>query len=976
MRMCLATALLLWTLSALSQSSEYTENGVEFVGEAVTPVVVTVNMRALAEPHSWRPGDPIREIPFRYTRPKGWQRPPEAPRGYGMDPLAQRQMNLGSSLGGSMFSNTIVNVDGLGFTGVNPSDTNGDVGIDHYIQSINNGSSSGILILNKVDGTVAAQFVLDSIAAGSGTGCGGGTGDPVILFDQFADNGVGNPKGRWVLTEFTGNSLCIYVSQTHDPIGPNNTTWFVYEFISQTGGLPDYPKFGVWNDAYYVGANENNRQYALDRTNMLQGNTTRPYQVVSTVGLPGFSFQHMMPADADGEVLPPAGAPGIFMRHRDSEYHGAPGADDVLELWEFDVDFDTPANTVMSGPTNIVVSEFDTHLGGTNFGDLSVPQPTGTNLFPLKQPLMWRVQHRTIDNTQYLVGNMVTDVDGNDYHGVRWWVLERPAATTSGGWTLSDEGTYTLNDGVHRWMASAAMDGSGNLAIGYNVSDDTSVFPGMRYAGRLSTDPPGVLPHGENLIISGTSSNGSSRYGDYSSLNVDPVDDCTFWYTAQYNPASQWDTRVASFRFEQCGCQLSLDVITVNSAAVTDDNEITVSWNDSLTPEITEYRVMRSTTSGSGYALIDTVSDTSPGVAGGAGYTYIDNDVSAGTEYFYIIKAGDGGACVTTDSNEVSAVATGVCTLAPEFAGVSAVNNQATPGCAIEVNWNGGASLCPNGAGDLRYSVYRSTVSGFTPSLANRIATDINGLAYVDGDASLVSDTDYYYVVRATDLDNALEEDNLVEDSTFPTGPITPQPFDDDLESYTNIGDAEAAGWDHFADVGADDWRIESGDDHSTGTGNAFVSTDVTTASDKSLVTRQFSPSATTELIFFHKHDFEIDTVAWDGGVLEITVDGGSNWSDLGAQITQGGYNVTLDGSGGANPLGAVSAWGGLQSTFTEVRVDLSPFSGQLVQLRWRMGTDAFVGGGEWKIDDIEITDSGSFGQCNVIDLIFANSFD
>ena len=237
-----------------------------------------------------------------------------------------------------------------------------------------------------------------------------------------------------------------------------------------------------------------------------------------------------MPADADGQTLPPAGAPGIFMRHRDGDYHDNGNQPDVLEIFEFHVDWDDSNNSTFTGPINIEVSEFDTNLGGTNFGDLSVDQPTGTNLFPLKQPLMWRLQHRTIDDRQLIVGNMVTDVDGNDLHGVRWFQLERPAATVTEGWILADEGTYALGDTLNRWMASTAMDGDGNIAIGYNVADATR-FPGMRYAGRLATDPPGTMPQGEHVIVDGSASSGSSRYGDYTSLNVDPVDECTFWYT-------------------------------------------------------------------------------------------------------------------------------------------------------------------------------------------------------------------------------------------------------------------------------------------------------------------------------------------------------------------------------------------------------------------------------------------------------------
>ncbi len=988
----LRSSLLVLTCLLVCQAAMATTTrvGAEFVGETVTPVTVTVNLANGTKPNQWKPGDPVKEIPMRFRRPKGWERPEALPRGYGIDPLALKQWDATPSNGfggGAQFDTPLVNVDGLDFTGVNPSDTNGDVGIDHYVQSINNSASSGILILNKADGTTAAQFVLDDIAAGSGTGCGGGRGDPVIMYDQYVDNGPGNPKGRWVLTEFTSTSLCIYISVTESPIGPtNDSTWHIYEFNSASGGLPDYPKFGVWRDAYYMGANESNRQYAFDRDNMINGDPARGYQVFSTVGLPGFGFQHLMPADADGETLPPAGAPGIFMRHRDAQYHGDPGSD-VLEIWEFTTDFDNPGNSAITGPINIDVSDFDTNLGGTNFGDLSVPQPDGaTNLFPLKQPLMWRVQHRTLDDKQYLIGNMTTDVNGNDYHGVRWWILERPAASTAGGWILSDEGTYTsgdgitTGDGVHRWMASAAMDGSGNVAIGYNTSSvagnnnsAADVYAGMRYAGRLASDPAGTMPRGENSIIEGTASNSSGRYGDYTSLSVDPVDECTFWYTAQYNTSGNWSTRVASFRFEQCGCLLDIGGVDLISAVANTDNNIQLTWDDEpviVDPDliyangfdgetnaaIVEFRIYRSTTPGGGYELIDVL----PGQVGAGPYTYDDDTVSAGTTYYYIVRTSDGGACFSSDSTEQSATATGVCTLEPVFAGIENADNDATSTCGITTGWSAASSQCPNGLGDINYSVYRSTDPAFVPSGANQIATGIDALTYNDMAPDLVSDTDFFYIVRATDLDNGLEETNTVLASAFPTGEITPEVFNENLDAYVDFTDAEASGWSTFADAGATDWRIESGDDNTTGTSVAFVSSDLAAVADKSLMTKQFSPSATSVLSFFHKYDFE---PTYDGGVLEILVDGSGTWVDLESNFITGSYDATLNGGFG-QPLGARPAWNGLQATFTQIEVDLSAYAGQVVNVRWRMGTDVSVAAGDWKIDDIVITDSGTFGVC------------
>lgn len=940
--------------------------GANTLGSTVYPAIVNIDMDTIKKRKIWQPGDPIKAMPFG----NGMKRDPSvisAERGFGKDPLATKQELSVNNFGASDLSDPIINVEGSPFNGIGVADTTGDIGPNFFVQSVNtSGPSSEVFIINKTDGTVAAEFNLATLSTGSGTGCAGGIGDPIIFYDQFVDNGPGEDMGRWVLTEFTNNSFCIYISQTTDPTAG---TWFVYEYISSTGGLPDYPKFGTWNDAYYVGANEGPIQYALDRENMIAGNPARPPQFFDGPRLPGFGFQHLMPADADGNIPPPDGAPGIFMRHRDSEYHAAPGAPDVLEIFEFSLDWDNPGNSTFTGPINIEVSEFDTNLGGTNFGDLSVPQPDGaTNLFPLKQPLMWRLQHRTVNEKQYIVGNMVTDVDGNDLHGVRWFQLERPDNAVSEGWSLADEGTYHLGDTVNRWMASTAMDGDGNIAIGFNVSD-TSTYPGMRYAGRLATDPPGTMPHGEISIIEGTTSSNNSRWGDYSSLSVDPVDECTFWYTAQYSNNNNWSTRIASFKFEQCGCLLSLDTVQVTGTSAIADNTIQIDWNDSTVAEITNYRVFRSTTPGSGYVRIATVDDSSMGTGGSGTYSYQDTDVSGGTEYYYIVRASDGGSCLSQPSNESSTVATGICTLDPVFSGVSSVNDDMQSQCSLTVNWSAAASQCGSDPSDIRYSVFRSENENFIPDNSNQIASDLTDLSFTDNDAGLISGTEYYYVVRSTDLDNNAQDDNLNTIAGSASGLTVPSIFNNNLDSFTSIADAENQGWTHAADQGTDDWRVETGDDNTTGTGSAFVSTDVASTSNKYIASKSLVPSATSVLSFFHKYDFELGSQAWDGAILEITTDGGENWTSLGPQITVGNYNQTVVAIG-------AEGWGGEQANFGEVQVDLSSFADQIVQIRWRMATDASVGAGDWKIDDIVVSNISAPGQCNIVDFIYGNGFE
>jgi hypothetical protein len=440
----------------------------------------------------------------------------------------------------------VLNFDGQGFTGATPPDTVGDVGIDHYIQAVNDPSGSRFTIYNKSDGSVAQGPTILSSLAPAGSPGEIATGDPVVLYDQAAD--------QWVMTELTdpffGNFLNIYVSETSDPTG----NWFYYSV--PTPEFPDYPKIAVWDDAYYITTNEFDSVtgeptpavYALDRTNMLVNGPVRTAQRFAATGLAGFLFQAFTPADRDGATDPPAGSPGYFMRHVDDEAH-SPGANDAardfVEVWEFVVDFDDSANSSFTRIANIAVTEFDSDLNGlTAFS--AFPQPgTNVQLDPLREVIMHRLQYRNFGSHETLVGNFVTDVDGSDHGGVRWFELRKSG---TGNWTLHQEGTIAPDD-ENRWMGAVAMDGDGNIMIGYNVTS-TTVSPGLRYTGRFETDPLGEMLN-ERVLVDGSGFSNSFRWGDYSAMSIDPVDDSTFWFTAEYaNGTGNWATRIAAFTLD------------------------------------------------------------------------------------------------------------------------------------------------------------------------------------------------------------------------------------------------------------------------------------------------------------------------------------------------------------------------------------------------------------------------------------------
>lgn len=525
-------ALFLTTAAAFAEGGPQVYRGAESVGDPVTPYVTYVDLRDLPRAPAWEPGDPI------VVNPRRWlEDVPGIENQLQRDPLVDRQRQVPE---GILDFTQVADFAGLDSSAV-PPDPTGDVGPNYVIQAINGGGTT-FAVFNK-DGTIAAgPMTLDNLGTG---GCASGLGDPIVLYDQLAD--------RWVLTEFSGatNALCVYVSLTNDPISGG---WCNYQF--NTSNFPDYPKYSVWPDAYYVTSNEGGGVpvRALDRENMLTCSTARPFQKLTAPRLPGLGFQAFTPADVDGAAPPPMGTPAPMMRHRDDELHD-PGSNDpttdILELWEFSVDWDNSANSTFTGPFDVVTSEFDSNLCPPLNVFSCIPQPgTGTRLDPLLEVIMNRLAYRNFGSHETLLGVLQTDVgDFQDHSGERWFELRR-AATEGSGWALHQEGTYSP-DSEHRFMGTVSMDGDGNVLLAYNVSS-TSVFPSIRYTGRLASDPMGVMTQDEQTLVAGGGSNNFNRYGDYSQMGVDPADDCTFWFTAEYNPTSSSDTRIGAVRFNGC----------------------------------------------------------------------------------------------------------------------------------------------------------------------------------------------------------------------------------------------------------------------------------------------------------------------------------------------------------------------------------------------------------------------------------------
>lgn len=462
------------------------------------------------------------------------------------DGALQRDHGVGVFSNTDLIPGTNANFAGMGGLGGTPPDPNGDIGPNHYVQMVN----SRFQIFTRAGVSVFGPSNINTLFAGFGGPCQTeNAGDPVVLYDQFAD--------RWLLSQFTDSTgpffNCVAISTTGDPTG----TYYRYAF--ETPAFPDYPKYGVWRDMYLLNTRENGGgvlgNLALERNAMIAGNpvarTVRATVVQAASGPNG-----LLPADVDGFGLPPIGAPGYFVGTSDN---GAGAAADAVQIYKMSVDWSTTPNPTFSftGPTTLSTSSFDSIFPCTPTSRECIPQPGVTqkiDILSYRQRPTFRLAYRNFGTYESLVTLQSVEAS-TGIAGMRWWEIRDP----NGAPFIHQEGTYGpgATDGIHRWMGSIAMDRLGNMAMGYSVSNGTNTFPGIRYTGRLVGDPLGTMPQGEGVIINGGGSQTSAafRWGDYTSMNIDPLDDCTFWYTNEYyavTSTTAYSTRIASFKFPNC----------------------------------------------------------------------------------------------------------------------------------------------------------------------------------------------------------------------------------------------------------------------------------------------------------------------------------------------------------------------------------------------------------------------------------------
>lgn len=421
--------------------------------------------------------------------------------------------------------------DGEQSGNVIPPDTNGAVGDKQFFLITN----FAFQIFDKTTGKAETQpALIHTIWNGFGGQCGTEDGgDPVVLYDKMAN--------RWMVEQleyFSSYQICMAVSQTDDATGKYNLYSFTF-----ANGLTDYPKLGIWPDAYYLAFNffgpGDGEPCAMDRTTMLAGKSN-PTLICFN---PNSSDMGFLPSDVDGSTAPPSGAPNHYIELGNSNT--------TLKEYDFHVDFAHPKKSTFKGPHTITVPAYTTLCGGG--GGACVPEPnSGGLLDALGDRMMFRNAYRNFGDHEAMVfSHSVAPGKGSSAVAAeRWYELRSTPAGSS--FKLYQAGTYQ-NKNDNYWMGSMAMDKNGDIAFGFSVDNTTKLDPSIWLTGRVPTDPKGKL-EGTKVAHKGTQVQGQvNRWGDYSSMSVDPVDDCTFWYTQEYSDGGfNWQSHVVSLKFNSC----------------------------------------------------------------------------------------------------------------------------------------------------------------------------------------------------------------------------------------------------------------------------------------------------------------------------------------------------------------------------------------------------------------------------------------
>ncbi len=397
----------------------------------------------------------------------------------------------------------IVNFDGLSSASY-PPDPSGAAGPNHYVQAIN----TRFRVYDKSGNPETPIRGLSSLWSGSSN-----EGDPIVMYDRHAD--------RWFISQFqvNPNRILVAISETSDPTG----AYYAYEFtLSQ---FPDYPKYSIWWDGYYMTSNSNHTAVVFERDAMLAGDANAQMVSLSLPDLNFMGFKSPLPADADGP-LPPDGTPCYFFNLEDNAFQGVD--QDRIKIYEMTTDWTNTANSQAVISQTLPVDPFDAVFTG-EFSNIAQPG-TGQRLDAIMGVFMYRAQHMRWIGYNTIMLSHAVDMGGNR-SAVRWYELRDQ---NDGNWSVHQSGTYDPDGTSSRWMSSCAMDAYGNIGLAYSICNSTDIYPGIRYTGRLGTDPLGQMTFAEEIAVDGLGSQTiTDRFGDYGHMSLDP-DGGTFWHTGEW----------------------------------------------------------------------------------------------------------------------------------------------------------------------------------------------------------------------------------------------------------------------------------------------------------------------------------------------------------------------------------------------------------------------------------------------------------
>jgi len=892
-------------------------------------------------------------------------------------PFTDRALNnFKNEPGSNAVTNPLQNFDGPDMDTVSglfgfrfaPPDTNAAVGPNHVVITTN----SVVQVFNKTGTPLTAAVRISTLLAGIANAADD-DGDPIVIYDSLAD--------RWVISQFnltvTANSTHqhIAVSKTSDPTG----AYFAYDFLMTANRPADYPHMGVWSDGYYMSTNDfslpvfsNPFQgaglYAFERNKMLIGDPTALIIRFNT------NNQHggMLPTNFQGFTPPPVGTPNLFFEF-DAAIFGAPF--DLIRAFAFHADFAVPANSTLTQGPDIATTPFDARTPPGTRADIQQPAPSGAadSLDSIADRLMHAVNYRTLaGGVQSYVLNWTVNVSGVNptnsatYEGgVRWMELRRNSGT--GVVSINQQATYAPGSpnptGRDLWMASVAQDGEGNIGLAANATNSTStpalLNPTAIYTGRLAGDPANTLPQGEvdalSAVTKGVQTGTGNRWGDYSSMFIDPADECTFWGAFEYvdSPTASfdWNTRMFSFK--------------VNPACVT-------APRGTINGTITNC--------GSGQPIPNAVITTPEGFLRQTNASgQFSMTVSPGTYTVTASAPGAGfGNCIQQVTVAANGTATVNCCLAPSAiivsAGATLVSESCTPpNGVLDPNETVTVSFCVQNTGGANTTNLVGTLQA-TGGVTSPSSPQTYGVVVAAGPAVC---RDFTFTVNGTCggtvtatiqfQDGATNLGNITY--TFTLG-VQATAFSENFDGV--VAPALPAGWvtaftngDGDCTVGGplctlgSNWTT-SATTPDTAPNDAFHN-DPSCVTNNTLDTPSIAITSAASVLTF-RNNFNLEST-FDGGVLEVStpsINGGA-FIDItnpavGGSFVTGGYNATISVSF-LSPIAGRQAWSGNSAGYITTTANLGPaVAGQTIKLRFRFASDCSVSATGWRIDTIKIT--------------------